>query len=69
MLIIYQDVIMSVHGIFVLIGFMDRRLFCSSEDLTESYQNPASPFCTISGNVYVQIDAVVLQDLVSTCIV
>ena len=48
-LILYQDVIMSIHGVMVLIGFMDRRLFCSSsDDLLESYDSP-SAFCTASG--------------------
>lgn len=50
-LIIYQDVIISVHGVFLFVGFTDRSLFCSSEDLIESYQNLASPFCTLSGNI------------------
>ena len=49
MLILYQDIIMSIHGVMVLIGFMDRRLFCnSSDDLIESYDS-SSTFCTISG--------------------
>ena len=48
-LILYQDIIMSVHGVMVLIGFMDRRLFCtSSDDLLESYDSP-SAFSTASG--------------------
>jgi hypothetical protein len=48
-LILYQDIIVSIHGINVLIGFIDRRLFCTSEDLVETYLSPASPFCTLSG--------------------
>ena len=53
-LIIYQDIIMSIHGIFTLIGFGDRSLLCSSEDLVESYNNPPSPFCTASGEGLLQ---------------
>ena len=48
-LVIYQDVFISVHGVNVLIGFVDRRLFCSSDDLIETFDSPASPYCTFSG--------------------
>ena len=48
-LILYQDIIVSIHGINVLTGFFDRRLFCTSEDLVETYKSPASPYCTVSG--------------------
>ena len=48
-LILYQDIIVSVNGVSILIGFADRRLYCTSEDLTMSYSSPASPYCTISG--------------------
>lgn len=47
-LILYQDIIMSVHGVSVLIGLTKRRLLCTSEDLLESYESP-SAYCTISG--------------------
>ena len=50
-LILYQDMIVSIHGINVLIGFIDRRLFCTSEDLVETYMSSASPFCTLSGRI------------------
>ena len=50
MLIIYQDVSVSVHGVCVLIGLADRRLFCTSDDLVETFYSPASTFCTISGD-------------------
>ena len=49
MLILYQDIIVSLHGVYVLIGFADRRLYCTSEDLIESFDSTASPYCTISG--------------------
>ena len=49
MLVIYQDIIVSVHGLNIFIGFADRRLFCTSEDLVETYNSPASPYCTFSG--------------------
>ena len=49
-LVLYQDIIVCVHGINVLIGFADRKLFCSSEDLAETlYSATASPYCTVSG--------------------
>ena len=48
-LILYQDIIVSLHGVNLLIGFADRRLYCTSEDLIVSYSSPASPYCTISG--------------------
>ena len=48
-LILYQDIIVSLHGINVLIGFADRRLYCPDEDLIVSYESPATPYCTISG--------------------
>ena len=49
MLVLYQDIIVSIHGINVLTGFVDRRLFCTSEDLVETYMSPASPYCTVLG--------------------
>ena len=48
-LILYQDIVISVHGVNVLIGFIERRLFCTSDDLIETLDSSASPFCTISG--------------------
>ena len=48
-LILYQDIIVSLHGVNVLIGFADRRLYCTSEDLIESFDSTASPYCAISG--------------------
>ena len=49
-LIIYQDVIVSIYGLVVIIGFADRQLFCSSDDVIESYFSEASSFCTFSSN-------------------
>ena len=51
-LVVYQDIFISVHGVNVLIGFVDRHLFCSSDDLLETFNSPASPYCTFSG-IYV----------------
>ena len=48
-LIIYQDVIVSIYGLVVIIGFADRQLFCSDDDVIGSYFSEASPFCTFSG--------------------
>ena len=48
-LIIYQDVTVSIYGTVVIIGFADRQLFCTSDDLIESYSSKASPFCTFTG--------------------
>ena len=55
-LILYQDIIVSIHGINVLTGFVDRRLFCTSEDLVETFTSPASPYCTVSGRHIETID-------------
>ena len=49
-LVIYQDVIISVHRVNILIGLADKRLFCTSDDLLETFNSPASPYCTFSGN-------------------
>ena len=49
-LVIYQDIIISVHGVNILIGLADKRLFCTSDDLLETFNSPASPYCTFSGN-------------------
>jgi len=47
--IIFQTVTVSVYLVFVLIAFTDKEeLFCSSDDLVESIDNP-TPFCTIIG--------------------
>ena len=46
---LYQDVIVSIHGVNVLIGFINRNLFCTSNDLVETLKSNASPYCTISG--------------------
>ena len=51
-LVLYQDIIISLHGVIVLTGFADRHLFCTSKDLIETLNSPASPFCTISGIEY-----------------
>ena len=48
-LVVYQDMFISVHAINVLIRFVDRRQFCSSDDLLETFNSPASPYCTYSG--------------------
>lgn len=44
MLIIYQDVIVSIYGLVVIIGFTDRKLFCSSDDVIDSYFSEASSY-------------------------
>ena len=51
-LILYQDITVSVFGALILIGFMDRRLFCVSENLIKSYTS-SSHFCTFSGKIAV----------------
>ena len=48
-LVLYQDIIVSLHGVSVLIGFADRSLFCTTEDLIENFNSPPSPYCTFSG--------------------
>ena len=48
-LVLYQDIFLTLHGITTLIGFIDRRLFCTSDDLLETFNSSASPFCTFSG--------------------
>ena len=50
-LVLYQDIIVSIHGINILTGFVDRQLFCTSEDLVETYKSTASPYCTVSGRL------------------
>ena len=50
MLVLYQDIIVSLHGVSVLVGFADRHLFCTSEDLIETFNSSASPYCTFSGS-------------------
>ena len=49
MLIIYQNITVVVFAIVVLVGYAAKEpLFCSSDDVTESLDNP-TPFCTIIG--------------------
>ena len=48
MLVVYQDILISVHAINVLIGFADRRLFCRSDDLLETFNSSGSHYCTFS---------------------
>ena len=62
-LILYQDIIVSIHGVNVLIGFMDRRLFCTSEDLVETYMSSASPYCTLSGRFSEELSISIINDL------
>ena len=47
--IIYQNITVAVGAIFVLVGYTAKEpLFCSSDDVQESLDNP-TPFCTIIG--------------------
>ena len=47
--IIYQNITVVVYAIFVLVGYTAKEpLFCSSDDVQESLDNP-TPFCTIIG--------------------
>ena len=47
--IIYQNTTVVVYAIFVLVGYAAKEpLFCSSDDVQESLDNP-TPFCTIIG--------------------
>lgn len=48
-LVLYQDILVSVHGVNIFVGFSDRQLFCTSDDLVEAYRSSPSPYCTISG--------------------
>ena len=48
-LILYQDIVVSLHGVNLFIGYADRRLYCPDEDLIVAYEAPATPYCTISG--------------------
>ena len=65
-LIIYQDVIISICGTVVIIGFADRQLFCTSDDLIESYSSKASPFCTFTGiNLRLLVYIILLVNIVS----
>ena len=47
--IVYGTLTVGVFELFVLIGYMDRKLFCNSRDLIESLDNP-TVFCSIQGN-------------------
>ena len=47
--IIFQTITVSVYAVFLLIGYTDKQaLFCSSDDVIETLDNP-TPFCTIIG--------------------
>jgi len=47
--IIYQNITVVVYAIFILVGYTAKEpLFCSSDDVQESLDNP-TPFCTIIG--------------------
>ena len=54
-LVLYQDIIVSIHGVNVLIGFTSRQLFCTSDDLVETYNSKAGPYCTISGTISMKL--------------
>ena len=47
-------ILLILTGSVILIGYMDRDLFCSSMDLIETIQNP-TPFCQLSGAYIVSI--------------
>ena len=50
-LIVYQSITHYVLIVFVLIGYVDKdKLFCSSADTFESFENP-TVFCTITGTI------------------
>ena len=49
MFIIYQNTTVVVYAILLLVGYTAKEpLFCSSDDVRESLDNP-TPFCTIIG--------------------
>jgi len=50
-LIVYQSITHYVLIVFVLIGYVEKdKLFCSSADTFESFENP-TVFCTITGTI------------------
>ena len=57
MLVIYHDVVVSVYGVDIwLIGLADKRLFCTSDDLLETFNFPASPLLHIFRQLYVLLN-------------
>lgn len=48
-MVIYQNAAVSAYGMVILIGLMDRSLFCTSPDLIKALTEPVSPLCAISG--------------------
>ena len=46
---IYQNAAVSVYGTVVLVGLVDRSLFCTSPDLITSFNQRVTPLCAISG--------------------
>ena len=56
-LVVYQNITVCIYSIFVLIGYTAKEdLFCSSIDLTETFDDP-TPFCTITG-MYTSVTAI-----------
>ena len=52
-IVIYQNAAVSTHGVVILVGLMDRSLFCTSSDLTKALMETVSPLCAISGNMLI----------------
>ena len=48
-MVIYQNAAVSTYEMVILIGLMDRSLFCTSPDLIKALTEPVSPLCAISG--------------------
>ena len=58
-LVVYQNITMCMYAIFVLIGYAAKEdLFCSSIDLTRSFDDPTL-FCTITG-MYTSVTAITI---------
>ena len=52
-MVIYQNAAVSTYGMVILIGLMDRSLFCTSSDLIKALTEPVSPLCAISGTIVI----------------
>ena len=68
-MVIYQNAAVSTYGMVILIGLMDRSLFCTSPDLIKALSEPVSPLCAISGTTYTEQNKLIIHTVNQKCLI
>ena len=68
-MVIYQNAAVSTYGMVILIGLMDRNLFCTSPDLIKALSEPVSPLCAISGTTYTEQHKLIIHTVNQKCLI